>query len=360
MFRFVLSLALLLGSGCATRQLESEALANPESAEAWVALGDAYARAGRDKRARMAYGRALELAPDDSTVEEKLASSANSRDLRKGRKLILEYPDNDEAWGRAGVMAFESGYEALAVQYFQQAISLDPLDGEWMYYLSMLMAPEAFLALAEATMDAYPDDDELLGGMGWMLWDIDGGAARAQSCAAFERARALDSEDAEWRDALVMCAEEGHGDAVAAVAAEAACVDVDGAALDLALLEDPAVLKAVAESLLSGGAREQALAVYQRLLRVAPSASGKTEAARSVALLEGSAVLTVLEALVAEAPEDWPGQLALGDHHAALGDTGAAAAAWAAASRSAPNVSEVRARLALLPASEESGGAGSE
>lgn len=336
---------ILMSGGCTAKRLESEALSNPESAEAWVALGDAYARSGRKKRARMAYSQALELEPGDASVEQKLASTASGRDLRKIRKLILEYPESDEAWGRAGVMAFEAGYEVLAVQYLQQALSLDPMDGEWMYYLSMLMDSERFMALSEATMDAYPTDDELIGGVAWMLWDLEGGAWREQSCAAFDRARGVDPNDDEWRDAASMCALEGYGDAPSGLAIADACLEVDGAALDLALLEDPIVLKAVAESLLSGGAREQSLAVYRRLLRVAPGA----EAARAVALLEGGEVLEVLEVLVAEAPDDWHRQLALGDHHAALGDLEAAAMAWGEAGRYAPDEPEVRSRLALLP-----------
>ncbi len=332
----------LLMAGCGARRLENEAMASPDDPAAWEALGDAYMKSGRKERARTAYTRALELSPDDEALREKINATASGREIRRIRKLVLRYPDQDEAWGRAGVMAYEAGYSDLAIQYLQQALSMDPTDGEWLYYLSVLMDQEPYLALAEALVGAYPDDDELVGGVAWTVWELEGEAQKALACGWFEQALAIQADDPEWIEAISQCAAAGYSEGPGAEGLpEPVCLDVEGAALDLGLLVDPEVLEAVGDSLLAGGARDQALAVYERWLAVAPGG----DPARAVALLRGESAAAVLEELVARSPESWRAHMALGDHRASVGDREGAEESWREAQRLNPAAPGLQARL---------------
>ena len=166
-------------------------LDDPGDASAWIALGDAY-RAGRQfDQAYGAYTQAEQLAPDDKTVQSRLAAMQEYRPLTEAERAVLANPMDDEAWGDLADLHRAAGREEEAIACYRRAATLDPADGEWQN--ALLDAGVPIDELMDVWMTA--TDDERLGDLADAL--VEQGRIE-EALQMYQRAHELDPDDDEW------------------------------------------------------------------------------------------------------------------------------------------------------------------
>ena len=114
------------------QQLESLAKANPKSADAWSALGNAQMDAQRFAEAIISYQRSLDL--DPKNVNVRIDMGTCYRGVGQPEKAVEEYrkgmkidPRHAMAHMNAGVvLAFDLGRKAEAVKEFEKYLELAP------------------------------------------------------------------------------------------------------------------------------------------------------------------------------------------------------------------------------------------
>lgn len=134
-----------------------------------------------------------------------LCAALAERDPSAARQALVDRaalrPDDAATWDDLGDAEFESGRAAEARAAWLRAVELDPRESGHQSDLWMA-EPELFLS-ALALGAARADDDEVWGDLGQWLWRS---GRTDEACAAYQRARALDPDDAEWGVALERCA----------------------------------------------------------------------------------------------------------------------------------------------------------
>ncbi len=120
-------------------RMEKQPPGQVEDAEGWVMLGRTYAALHRFPEAERAFGRALQLTPNDAQL---LADQADVLAMRGGRNLEGEPlrliaqalkidPSNLKALALAGSAAFERKDFAGAIKYWSAARAVAPQEGEF-------------------------------------------------------------------------------------------------------------------------------------------------------------------------------------------------------------------------------------
>ena len=114
--------------GDAIAQLEIEMQRNPNQAEGWRLLGQAYQREEQSIKARDAYAKAAELAPGDAGI---LTEAAQSRALADDKRL----------------------FDAQAVAMLQRALKTDPAQQRARWFLGIAQRQAGDNAAAAATWE---------------------------------------------------------------------------------------------------------------------------------------------------------------------------------------------------------------
>ena len=107
--------------------------AEPDSAPAWVGLGEAYGQLGRHREAIEAYREALRLKPDSAPAWFNLGLAYG--ELGRHREAIEAYrealrlkPDDAEAWNNLGVAYGKLGRYREEIEAYREALRLKPDD----------------------------------------------------------------------------------------------------------------------------------------------------------------------------------------------------------------------------------------
>jgi tetratricopeptide (TPR) repeat protein len=330
------TLTLLLAAGligCAhmpwsarrIKQAQTGVLAEPDSTAAWMALGDAYARAHAKKKARSAYTKVLAIDPELHAARQALSELQPKNRVSRLERKALRDPTNDEIWGDV-------------------ALRIDPTDEEWISKVMELGGEEVLLGLYKDQMHAQPNNDELMGDYADLLMFL---GRRDEACMAYQRAQQLDPEDSEWGDRVAECS--GHGAAGAA--------GVEGATSLLAVLEarienepqNDELLGTMGDTLLSAGDAEGALVHYRKALAIDP---GDSEWLDKVVALSGQPKLDILLQLTEEnsANDELWGNL--GDVYLDLGMRDQARDAYRKAATLDPSDSEWARKLLMFGAKD--------
>ncbi|MES2858550.1 MAG: cytochrome C biogenesis protein, partial [Pseudomonadota bacterium] len=114
--------------GAAIAQLEAELQRNPNQAEGWRLLAQAYEREDQAVKARAAYAKALELSPRDAGL---LAEAAQSRALANDKRL----------------------FDAEAIALLQRALQLEPDHQRARWFLGIAQRQAGDNAAAAATWE---------------------------------------------------------------------------------------------------------------------------------------------------------------------------------------------------------------
>lgn len=171
-------------------------LSEPQSAMAWVALGDAYRSAMKGKKARAAYTRASALEPDNLEVQARRADVGAGRASKLERRAMKSLQD-DEIWGDLGDEYLAAGRTEDAQAAFEYAASIDPSDGEWQRKLAEMLGPEEMLAQIESGESTMGDEE-----LGDLADILVGQGDTERACELYQRAAELDPSDNEWQEKL--------------------------------------------------------------------------------------------------------------------------------------------------------------
>lgn len=345
----LLTLLPALAGGMADAR--SQVLMNPESAQAWLQLGDAYKARLKKKKARGAYGRAQGLEPDNLEVQARIADLGGGRSKLE-RKAMRRLHD-DEIWGDLGDHYMAQGRNDEALAAFRYALSIDPEDGEWQGKISNLLGPEEVIEMIEAG-DATMGDEEL----GDYADTLMAQGEPERACELYTRANALDPEDAEWIDKLSSsCGVNGLGYPgeygviselmggydMPEEALYSELTSLSGGVSELG--DEAAVLSATGRAFALMGDDEQALEFFRRALEFSP---GDERLRTAVLLMSDEPLVELLEALVLQDPESDELWGDLGDAYAAVGQKKQAARAWEQAVSLDPGDDEWGYKLGLV------------
>ncbi len=118
--------------------LESKAKQNPDDAEVWFTLGNAYVTLARYPDAEKAHARASQISPKEARFishhAEALGLLANSLDGEPAKLLAeaLEIdPNDDKALELAGLAAYKRNDFAQAVHYWKRLLKRLPKESEF-------------------------------------------------------------------------------------------------------------------------------------------------------------------------------------------------------------------------------------
>jgi len=191
LFPLALSLVGCMGSA-RIQSAQQQVIMDATDADAWVALGDAYARGRQQQKAREAYNRALALDSNNARAQSAMA------ELRTGRppKIVreaLRNPEDDEMWGDVGDYYASIGNNQEALRTYLYALSLDPADSEWQSSAAGLGGGEEVLTVMMANLNQ--NDDEQLGNVGDVLMQLN---RSSEGCEYYQRALQIDPSDNEW------------------------------------------------------------------------------------------------------------------------------------------------------------------
>ncbi len=320
------TLLLLTLTSCSVRQREYQALSDPNDAEAWEKLGDAYRARFKGQRAADAYREALRIDPSREHLATRLSSGRESREARELRREVMRYPNDDEMWGDLGDLLRYDGDLLGARQAFLRAYRIDPHDSEWHTALIELGAGEAVLdTMAEGLIET---DDESLGDYADLLTEL----GRAdEACEYYRRAAEIDPYDAEWIEPASRCGYEvpdphdghdtggygGMGHEAEYVARFRELPDADDIpGLVQRIDNDAGLLIRLGQAYLKADDRTKAEETLWGALLVAPT---DEEAVQSYLVATRMTRREVLEKLRATFPDDDEVVGALADHYLDLG-----------------------------------------
>lgn len=333
LFSCFLSLALL--NGCGIKSAETQVLADPESASSWIALGDAYKKAHKNKKARSAYEKALQLEPENIIALQAISGTGRSQ-VKKLKRKALKDPTNDEIWGDLGDASLADGDRQSALNYYSHALRLDNTDEEWIRRIVELGGQEAILEMMRKNIEDNPENDEVLGDYGDLLSQL---GQNEEACLAYQKAAQIDPEDSEWGDHLDSCTSEG-------------LVEVNQQSLDEILSSrlkenpnDPDIMMTIGDTLLESGDRAGALEMFNRALTISPASDGLI---KRVVALSGEPMINLLIKLSQEYPtndEVWGN---LGDTYLQLNQNDQALSAYQKAKALDPSDTEWQQQVKLL------------
>ena len=256
-------------------------LDNPNDAEAWLRLGDAYRSARRVDEAYQAYQQASQLKPGDKTIESRLAGLTEHRPLSVAEEAVLNNPTDDEAWGDLGDEYRAAGREEEALDAYRRAAMLDPADGEWQN--NLIEAGVDLDELISAWLTQLPDDDERIGDLADAL--VERGRFE-EALQLYRRAHEIDPDDTEWTNNI---ATYGGGGPMPPTGVEgdggiAAVLGTGGVPTG-----DDEAIGDMADSYAQQGNRELALQHYRRALELDPT---DAEWQNKLAIYAGAASLS--------------------------------------------------------------------
>jgi tetratricopeptide (TPR) repeat protein len=353
-----LPFVLLLSAcnGAAIHAAQVQALSNPNDAQAWVDLGDAYAHGNHGKRALAAYQQALQVDPTNAAAVEA-ASKVPDRDLDKLQKAVLKTPENDEAWGDLADAESARGLKDAALQSYTHALTIDPRDSEWTKAVAAAEGPDAVFAITDVLIPWSDSDDEVIGD--WADIRMNAGL-RDEACALYDQALAIDPADNEWLGQVQTCNGDTGGGYVDGMEGGYPYGEVGGVVGGVVDGTDPSAYGGIigmigsgegststelAESLAMSGQREAAINSLWSSLQSDPA----DPYTRSLyVLLTGQSEVTMLERLTASITDNDELWGDLGDARLAAGDRAGAAEAFGQASSLDSSDREWQTKAALL------------
>lgn len=345
----VLLAALVLG-GCGAQQVQGAelgVLAEPNSVEAWVLLGDTYRRAGEREKATAAYERALSLSPDNPEILSRLQQSG-SRQLSELEQNALLNPLDDEVWGDLGDEYALRGQREKALEYYLYALKIDPADYEWQQKVVEHGGLDQIIGTYEAQLSG--TDDEAIGDVADMLRQ---GGEEERACELYARANELDPGDSEWLENLSTC--PGHTpvalpyDAYDSYAHGVELGTAGGVVGGVLGGGDPSLFELGREALDAGDA-DEARELFERALLADPTDRNATAGLIAVT---GKTLVEVLTALSERQPDNDELWGDLGDARLATGDREGALEAFRQAGRLDPGDSEWQSKTAVLEAAAQ-------
>jgi len=241
-------------------------LENPNDADSWIQLGDAYRAARRFDEAYQSYQQASQLKPGDKTIESRLASLSDHRPLSDAERRVLENPMDDEAWGDLGDEYRAAGREQEALDAYRRAAMLDPADGEWQN--NLIDAGIDLDELIDAWLTSLPDDDERVGDLADAL--VERGRFE-DALQLYQRAHEIDPDDSEWIEKIATYS----GGAPVPTGVEGGVEGGLAAVLGTGGVPtgDDEAIGDMADSYAEQGNRELALQHYRRALELDPTDS---------------------------------------------------------------------------------------
>lgn len=326
---------LLIGlSACTTRAIRTahlETQAQPDSPDAWVALGDALGAAARPVQAQQAYAQALAIDPEHALAQERSVESTNGASRLERR--AMRNPMDDEIWGDLGDQYMVLGRIEEAKQAYRRAMRLDPEDSEWRGALGGLGDLGDLGDGVEGMALFGVADDEALGDRADSMrvsgrWE--------EACELYAQAAALDPADTEWTQWVATCQVAPGG--------RSRFDGDDIEALEGRLQGDLPLLLALGRAHARAGDLEQAEIYLRGALLLSPS---NAEVLRTTLAISGRDARSVLTELADEGTSAAAAG-ALGDHLLSLGDHEGAREAWGRAAEAEPEDTRWTARLELL------------
>jgi len=323
-------IAILVGlsSGCARHAInnaEQQILLAPDSAESWVALGDAFRRGLKYDSAREAYQQALSLDPDNASAQAGI-TAVRPRRQPQVVKLALAHPLDDELWGDAGDYYLSVGLRDEAIAAYTHAFHVDPTDSEWQAALTDLGAVEQVISAMTGNIDSM--DDEAIGDVADMLLSV-GQSERA--CELYQRALGMDPEDGEWQSRVSECTGSDpttpSSDSPDSISGTTTEIDY----LTNRIFENHELLRELGMAYAKSGDADEAQRYLHSALLMAPM---DTEIRSAVMVVSGRSLIDVLGQLVSE----------IQDNDELIGDLGDA---YLAQGRHNEALNQYRAALAL-------------
>jgi tetratricopeptide (TPR) repeat protein len=224
--------------GRAERLLAAERAAAPaRAAELERRTGELQLAVGDGERARLAFERAVELAPADSQAWKGLAAARRGGGDRAGaesayREALEGAPDDAEALAGLGLLQLEDGRAAEARPVLERALALAPGDEATRVGLARALAAEGDGERALALLEQEGAGAEPLRHAAELHLESGDPAAAGR---ALERALALDPDDAALHETLAeVRAAEGSPQAAGAARAQARVLDGEEPVADLA------------------------------------------------------------------------------------------------------------------------------
>lgn len=333
-------------AGCATKRIhkaQAQVLTEPDSTTAWMELGDAYRKGHRKKKARKTYQKVLAIEPAFQPARDALAKLQPRNRVSRLERRALKDPTNDEIWGDVADELALSGDTDKALRYYVHALRIDPTDEEWINKVMELGGEETLLGMYRDQMQAFPNNDELMGDYADLLTYL---GRREEACMAYQRAQQIDPEDSEWNDRVAECAATGGVGAIEG----GSLVE----ALESRLQAEPGndeLMGTLGDTLLASGDTEGALEQYRAALAADP---GDSEWLDKVVAVSGMPKLEVLLELVEQHPtndELWGN---LGDLYLDLGQRDEARAAFRKAAALDPADEEWPRKLRMFGAKDGS------
>jgi tetratricopeptide (TPR) repeat protein len=317
-----LILAIAWLGSCGVHRAEGEALADPASADAWEALGDAYRRSLRREMAADAYRTALQLDPHREELVRRVSAYPSQR-ARELQRAAMRAPGDDELWGDLGDTLQADGDLGGARGAFLRAFRLDPEDGEWQRALAVLGDGEMVAQVLLARLD--PSSDESLGDYGDVLDNL---GHQEEACTYWRRAAEIDPADDEWIGHAAACgypvarhrgfapADTGQIFIADTGSGSAGPPSDDLESLVARVSADVGLLVRLGQAYLRSGDVPKANETLWGALLVAPT---DKEALQSYLAASGKTRRQVLEALRDAFPQDDEVLGLLGDHYLDLG-----------------------------------------
>jgi tetratricopeptide (TPR) repeat protein len=388
------------GRSPAVRELEAQVLSDPNNDELWGDLGDAYAAMGDRKTALRHYQYALTLDPDDSEWQGNIVEFSDGGDIdvmidalatsnddeRLGdladrlrsegredeacatymRAFTVDPGDNewttalgscgqspadmidqvvadaiasndDERIGDAADLLRDQGDTEGACELYQQAMSIDSDDSEWIQAVSECggLAPDLVGRIAADALAS--GDDERIGDAGDMM-RTQGDTARA--CELYQTANQIDPEDSEWIERLRECSGE------IPMPPSADSPFVGGRGGNMAPPSGmPDSLVSLGRSALSNGDRAGALQHFEAALLDSPT---DRDARVGVMSITGKTLVTLLEELTTQSGDDDELWGDLGDAYLESGRVPDAMRAYSRAAELDPDDFEWQGKLDVL------------
>jgi len=360
MLTLVLAMLAMPTADAGVRDSKKAALEDPLNAQAWMDLGDAYEKKGRDNAALRAYGRAAALDPTSEVAVTQMATVGAGR-VKALERRALRNPEDDELWGDLADKYAAMGNTEQALKYYLYAMRLDPSDGEWQGGIASVGGPEAMAEAMESMMLGGGMNDESLGDFADVLF-ASGEVDRA--CGLWQQAQELDPSDSEWNGALATnCgvhadgwnAGEAYGLGMGEQAYPMMMEELLGEGsdptpgVDVRSSSDSELLAAMGRTKLLVGDKEAALDLYERALTIDPV---NASALHAVMVITGQTRLQLLHKLIEQVPPNDEMYGDLGDTQLAAGNLAEARGAYERALELDPSDSEWQQKLLVTRVDE--------
>ena len=188
--------------------LEETGRKNPRFAQPWLSLAAVFVAQKRLDEAARAYGKVLEITPDQTEALRGLGDLALIRgdneeaDRRYARILEIDATDPG-ALSKLGVVRLRQGRAADGIALFRKAVEREPKNAETLLYLAGALSSSGQMAEAipyfERSIAVEPRSTMALNGLGLTRLQLGDPKGAAE---AFHRSLAVDAHQPEIVDAL--------------------------------------------------------------------------------------------------------------------------------------------------------------